>query len=59
MHNYNIIATTEQEKYKIIEVIRNVGATLTAVSGYGSGFYIQLSADSTQADQINNKLMEG
>jgi len=56
MHNYNIIATTEGEKYRIIETIRNVGATLTGVSGYGSGYYIQLNATSLQASAINMEL---
>lgn len=53
MHNYNIVAKTEREKYHIIEVIRAQGATLTGVSGYGSGYYIQLNATSLQASAIN------
>lgn len=53
MHNYNIVAQTESEKYRIIEVIRTQGATLTGVSGYGSGYYIQLNATSLQASAIN------
>lgn len=56
MHNYNITATTEAEKYRIINVIRSVGATLTGVSGYGSGYYIQLNATSLQASAINMEL---
>lgn len=56
MHNYNIVATTEAEKYRIIDVIRSVGATLTGVSGYGSGYYIQLNATSLQASAINMEL---
>ena len=56
MHNYNIVATTEAEKYRIIDVIRSVGATLTGVSGYGSGYYIQINATSLQASAINMEL---
>lgn len=56
MQSYNIVATTEAEKYRIIEVIRSTGATLTGVSGYGSGYYIQLNATSLQASAINMEL---
>jgi hypothetical protein len=56
MHNYNIVAATEADKYRIIEVIRSTGATLTAVSGYGTGYYIQLNATSLQASAINLEL---
>ena len=53
MNNYNIIAATETQKYKIINVIRKAGAVLTAVSGCGSGYYIQLDATPEQAENIN------
>lgn len=56
MNNYNIIATTETEKYKIMQLIRDAGATVTGVSGYGTGYYIQLTADPLQVQQINNAL---
>lgn len=56
MNNYNIVASTESEKYKIIELIRAAGATLTGVSGYGSGYYIQLTATPLQVQQLNNAL---
>ena len=59
MHNYNITAATENEKYNIINLIRRVGASLTAVSGYGSGYYIQLNATSMQASAINMELSKG
>ena len=58
MSNYNIVATTATEKYNIIEAIRNSGAVLTGVSGYGSGYYIQLNATEDQADQINKIISE-
>ena len=58
MTNYNIVATTEEIKYKILDVIRAAGAVLTGVSGYGSGYYIQLDATQEQADQINSALQE-
>ena len=56
MRNYNIVATTETEKSKIVEVIRSVGAVLTAISGYGNGYYIQLNATTEQAERINSAL---
>ena len=56
MENYNIVAMTEAEKYTIIEVIRSSGATLTGVSAYGLGYYIQIDATPTQAERINNGL---
>lgn len=59
MSNYNIVASTEKEKFRIVEVIRTVGAVLTAVSGYGNGFYIQLNATTEQAERINNALEVG
>ena len=58
MKNYNIYAATENDKYTIIDVIRNAGAVLTAVSGCGAGYYIQLDANQEQADTINKRLDE-
>ena len=58
MKNYNIYAATENDKYTIINVIRNAGAVLTAVSGCGTGYYIQLDANQEQADEINKRLEE-
>ena len=52
MTNYNIVASTEGEKYRIIDAIRAAGAVLTGVSGYGSGYYIQLDATPRQAETI-------
>lgn len=56
MNNYNIVASTESEKYRIIDMIRASGATVTGVSGYGSGHYIQLNATPEQVHRINNAL---
>jgi hypothetical protein len=56
MHNYNITAKTEDEKYNLIDLIRSTGATVTGVSGYGSGYYIQLNATPLQASAINLEL---
>ena len=56
MHNYNITAKTENEKYNIIDLIRSTGATVTGVSGYGTGYYIQLNATPLQASAINLEL---
>lgn len=53
MKNYNIVASTEADKYSILETIRAAGAVLTGVSGYGSGYYIQFNANAAQVDYIN------
>lgn len=58
MNNYNIVASTENEKYSIITMIRAAGAVLTGVSGYGSGYYIQLEATPAQVMQLNRRLKE-
>ncbi len=58
MNNYNIVASTETEKYKIMALIRNMGATVTGVSGYGSGYYIQLTATPLQVTALNNALQK-
>jgi hypothetical protein len=57
MNNYNIVASTETEKYQIINAIRAAGAVLTGVSGYGTGYYIQLDATEAQVNTLN-KAME-
>lgn len=56
MTNYNITAATETQKYNLIRIIRAAGATITGVSGYGNGYYIQLDATAAQADRINAEL---
>jgi hypothetical protein len=56
MNNYNIVAATEADKYSILETIRAAGATVTGVSGYGTGYYIQMDATADQAAAINKKL---
>ena len=56
MNNYNIIAGSETEKYNIINIVRQAGAVLTAVSGCGNGYYIQLDATPEQAENINKML---
>lgn len=56
MNNYNIVTYDENEKYKIMGIIRAMGATVTGVSGYGSGYYIQLSATPLQVQAINAEL---
>ena len=53
MNNYNITAETETQKYFIINIIKLAGATLTGVSGCGTGYYIQIDATPEQADNIN------
>lgn len=56
MKNYNIVASTEADKYSVMETIRAAGGVLTGVSGYGSGYYIQFDATEAQADYINRFL---
>lgn len=58
MKNYNIVASTETEKYKIIDAIRAAGATLTGVSGYGAAYYIQLDADDDQITKLHEAMEE-
>jgi hypothetical protein len=53
MNNYNIFTESEKQKYFIINIIKMAGARLTAVSGCGSGYYIQIDATPEQADNIN------
>lgn len=56
MKNYNIVASTETDKYSIMETIRAAGAVLTGVSGYGSGYYIQFDATPDQVDYIDRHI---
>lgn len=56
MNNYHITCWTASEKYRIMELIRSAGAVITGVSGYGSGYYIQLDATPAQADEISRRL---
>lgn len=56
MKNYNIVASTETDKYDVMNTIRAAGAVLTGVSGYGSGYYIQFDATEAQADYIKRFL---
>ena len=56
MNSYNIYVQTEKEKYEVIRDIREAGAVLTAVSGCGTGYYIQLDATPDQVFILNKKL---
>ena len=58
MSNYHIVCSNEKDKYCIIDLIRAAGATLTGVSGYGSGYYIQLDATPEQLREIDTGLEE-
>jgi hypothetical protein len=53
MENYSIYLSTETEKYDFINAARAAGATITGVSGCGTGYYIQIDATREQADYIN------
>lgn len=56
MNSYNIYVQTEAEKYEVIHDIKEAGAILTAVSGCGTGYYIQLDATPEQVFILNQKL---
>lgn len=51
--SFSIYLETETEKYDFIRATREAGATVTGVSGCGTGYYIQISATQAQADYIN------
>lgn len=53
MNTYSIYLPTETEKYDCIRAAREAGATVTGVSGCGSGYYIQIDATPEQADYID------
>lgn len=59
MNNYNIYTATEAEKYAVLALIRDAGATITGVSGCGTGYYIQLQATPAQVYHINRRLEVG
>ena len=56
MNNYSIYLSTETEKNNFKKVAQEFGATITAVSGCGTGYYIQLNATEEQAQNINNTM---
>lgn len=53
MDNYSIVLSTETEKYDFMRAARESGATVTGVSGYGAGYYIQIDATPEQVEYIN------
>ncbi len=53
MENYSIYLHTENEKYTFMDIVRQAGAVLAAVSGCGSGYHISIQATPGQADRIN------
>lgn len=54
MENYSIYLSKENEKYSFIEIVRQAGAILAAVSGCGTGYHISIQATPAQARAINN-----
>ena len=56
MENYNIYLSTESEKYNFINIASAAGAIVSGVSGYGTGFYIQIDATPEQAETINDRI---
>lgn len=53
MENYSIYLDSENQKYSFIEIARQAGAELAAVSGCGTGYHISILATPGQAEQIN------
>ena len=53
MNNYNVYIKEENTKYDFVDAARAIGAIITAVSGCGAGYYIQLDATPEQAEKIN------
>ena len=58
MNNYSLYRETESEKYQVMDLIRKAGARVTAVSGCGTGYYIQVTATPEQAENINRMIDE-
>ena len=55
---YNLYRGTEAEKYEALAMIRRAGATVTGVSGCGTGYYIQLDATPEQASELDRMIFE-
>lgn len=53
---YNLYRETATEKYAAMAMIRKAGATVTNVSGCGTGYYIQLTATPEQANEIDRMI---
>lgn len=58
MENYNLYRATETGKNAALEMIKKAGATVTCVSGCGTGFYIQLDATTEQANRIDQMILQ-
>lgn len=58
IQNYHIVIPTEPEKYRYIDIVRAAGAAVTGVSGYGTGYYIQIDATPEQVAQIDREWLE-
>lgn len=56
MNNYNIYFNEETEAAEFKRIARSEGAIITAVSGCGTGYYIQLDATEKQAARINKRI---
>lgn len=58
MEKYNLYRATETGKNAALEMINKAGATVTGVSGCGSGYYIQLEATPEQANRIDQMILQ-
>lgn len=56
MNAYNLYRATAAEKYDVMRIVRAAGATVTGVSGCGTGYYIQIEATEAQAATINEMI---
>lgn len=58
INSYNLYRETTAGKYEAMAMIRKAGATVTGVSGCGSGYYIQLNATPEQASELDRMIFE-
>lgn len=58
MNAYNLYRATAAEKYEAMRMICAAGATVTGVSGCGTGYYIQLNATAEQASEIDRMILK-
>ena len=59
MNAYSLYCATAAEKYDAMRIARAAGATVTGVSGCGTGYYIQIEATAAQAETINEMIDKG
>ena len=55
----HIVFATQAEKYRFFEAVRDVHAKLVNVSGYGSGYYVEILATPAQRAALDDFLSRG